>query len=176
MSTQTHRKPLIALAMGDPAGISPELTARLVASEEVRGRADLLVIGDRRIFDAGARIAGVSPDIKTMTADTNQNAVDGVVFVDLAHLDPKDVERGVASQAGGRFALSNYRHALTLARNGQADAVCFTPFNKKAMRLARESYDDEIAFSAEGVGLERPASEFNVLEKLWNARVTSHTP
>ena len=67
MSTQTHHKPLIALAMGDPAGISPELTARLVASDEVRGRANLLVIGDRRVFDAGARIAGVSPDIKTVT-------------------------------------------------------------------------------------------------------------
>jgi len=52
--------------------------------------------------------------------------------------------------------------------------VCFTPFNKKAMRLARSGYDDEIAFSAEVVGLQTPASEFNVLDKLWNARVTSH--
>src|SRR5262249_60577956 len=53
-------------------------------------------------------------------------------------------------------------------------AVCFTPFNKKAMRLARPTYDDEIAFSAEVVGLEGSASEFNILDKLWNARVTSH--
>src|SRR5258708_12013785 len=42
------------------------------------------------------------------------------------------------------------------------------------MRLARLSYDDEIAFSAEVVGLEGAASEFNILNKLWNARVTSH--
>src|SRR5262249_14079227 len=83
---------------------------------------------------------------------------------------------GVASEDGGSFALANYRHALALARSGQADAVCFTPFNKKAMRLARESYDDEIAFSAEVVGLDAPAGEFNVLDRLWNARVTSHIP
>jgi 4-hydroxythreonine-4-phosphate dehydrogenase len=44
------------------------------------------------------------------------------------------------------------------------------------MRLARPFYDDEIAFSAEVVGLESPASEFNILDKLWNARVTSHIP
>jgi len=44
------------------------------------------------------------------------------------------------------------------------------------MRLARPSYDDEIAYSAEVVGLESSASEFNILEKLWNARVTSHIP
>jgi 4-hydroxythreonine-4-phosphate dehydrogenase len=44
------------------------------------------------------------------------------------------------------------------------------------MRLARAEYDDEIAFSAEVVGLKTPASEFNVLDRLWNARVTSHIP
>src|SRR5207253_10482254 len=64
--------------------------------------------------------------------------------------------------------------ALTMARDGRADAVCFTPFNKSAMRLAHPSYDDEIGFSAEIVGQDGPASEFNVLDRLWNARVTSH--
>ena len=44
------------------------------------------------------------------------------------------------------------------------------------MRLARSDYDDEIAFSAEVVGVRTPASEFNVLGELWNARVTSHIP
>jgi 4-hydroxythreonine-4-phosphate dehydrogenase len=174
MSTQPRRKPVIALAMGDPAGISPELTAKLAALEDVREAAALIVIGDRRVFDQGARVAGVTPELSTIAPDANLAVIDGAVFMDLAHLDPASIERGVASKAGGDFALANYRHALTLARNGQADAVCFTPFNKKAMRLARDDYDDEIAFSAEVVGVTTPASEFNVLDKLWNARVTSH--
>jgi 4-hydroxythreonine-4-phosphate dehydrogenase len=174
MNGLSRRKPIIALAMGDPAGISAELTARLAALEEVCQAADLIVIGDRRVFDAGARVAGVRPELETVAPDANLAMADGAVFVDLAHLDPATIECGVASKAGGDFALANYRHALTLARNGQADAVCFTPFNKKAMRLARGDYDDEIAFSAEVVGLTTPASEFNVLGKLWNARVTSH--
>ena len=174
MSVQPRRKPVIALAMGDPAGISPELTAKVAALRDVRQAATLIVIGDRRVFDEGARVAGITPELKTVSPDDNLGTADGAVFMDLAHLDPNSVERGVASQAGGEFALANYRHALTLARNGQADAVCFTPFNKKAMRLARGDYDDEIAFSAEVVGLTTPASEFNVLGKLWNARVTSH--
>jgi 4-hydroxythreonine-4-phosphate dehydrogenase len=174
MNGLSRRKPIIALAMGDPAGISAELTAKLAALEEVCQASDLIVVGDRRVFDEGARVAGVKPDLKTVAPDANLAMADGAVFIDLAHLDPATIERGVASKAGGDFALANYRHALTLARNGQADAVCFTPFNKKAMRLARGDYDDEIAFSAEVVGLTTPASEFNVLGKLWNARVTSH--
>jgi 4-hydroxythreonine-4-phosphate dehydrogenase len=168
-------RPVIALAMGDPAGISPELTAKLAASGEVRAAARLVVIGDRRVFDKGARIAVVRPAIRTIEPDDELQAMDDEpLFVDLRHLDPAAIERGVACREGGTFALANYRHALTLARDGKADAVCFTPFNKRAMRLERASYDDEIAFSAEVVGLTTPASEFNILDRLWNARVTSH--
>jgi len=170
-------KPVIALAMGDPAGISPELTAKSVALDEVDSRARLIVVGDRRVFDEGARIAGVKTDIKTVTPAPTVEPHDGEpIFVDLANLNPASISRSVAARQGGQFALENYRYALELARDGHVDAVCFTPFNKKAMRLARPSYDDEIAYSAEVVGLESSASEFNILKKLWNARVTSHIP
>ncbi|MBR0775383.1 4-hydroxythreonine-4-phosphate dehydrogenase PdxA [Bradyrhizobium diazoefficiens] len=170
-------KPIIALAMGDPAGISPELTAKLVALDEVRRRGRIVVIGDRRVFDEGARVAGVTPELTAVEqgADFDEQPGD-VLFLDLGHLDPARVERGVASLAGGQFALANYKRALEFGRDGRVDAVCFTPFNKAAMRLARSDYDDEIAFSAEVVGLRTPASEFNVLGELWNARVTSHIP
>ena len=168
-------KPIIALAMGDPAGISPELTAKLLAVDEVAAKARLVVIGDRRVLDDGAKVAAVKLDLVNVLPGANIAGGDGPpVFIDLGHLDPASVARSVATVEGGRFALTNYRHALTMARDGRADAVCFTPFNKSAMRLAHPSYDDEIGFSAEIVGLDGPASEFNVLDRLWNARVTSH--
>ena len=156
------QKPVIALAMGDPAGISPELTAKVVALEEVREAARIVVIGDRRVFDEGARIA--------------KAAVAELEFQDLKHLDPSTIQRGVASKAGGASALANYRHALRMVAEGKADAVCFTPFNKQAMKLADPSYEDEIGFTAGVIGFKGVATEFNVLDKLWNARVTSHIP
>ena len=156
------QKPVIALAMGDPAGISPELTAKVVALEEVRAAARIVVIGDRRVFDEGARIA--------------KAAVPELEFQDLKHLDPSTIQRGVASKAGGASALANYRHALRMVAEGKADAVCFTPFNKQAMKLADPSYEDEIGFTAGVIGFKGVATEFNVLDKLWNARVTSHIP
>jgi 4-hydroxythreonine-4-phosphate dehydrogenase len=155
-------KPVIALAIGDPAGVSPELTAKAVALDEVRAAARVIVIGDRRVFDEGARIAG----IRKMDCE----------FVDLKHLDPATIERGVAARAGGQSALANYRQALRMVAEAKADAVCFTPFNKQAMRLADPSYDDEIGFTAGAIGFKGVATEFNVLDKLWNARVTSHIP
>jgi 4-hydroxythreonine-4-phosphate dehydrogenase len=168
-------KPTIALAMGDPAGISPELTARLLALDEVAAKARLVVIGDRRVLDDGARVAAVELDVKDVSAEADLSKLEhGPAFIDLGRLDPASIRRSTATAEGGHFALANYRLALTLARDGRVDAVCFTPFNKKAMRLARPAYDDEISFSADVVGLDGPASEFNILDRLWNARVTSH--
>jgi 4-hydroxythreonine-4-phosphate dehydrogenase len=155
-------KPVIALAMGDPCGISPELTAKVVALDEIRKAARVVVIGDRRVFDEGAKLAGRS-------AEPDE-------FVDLKHLDPATIRRGVASKAGGASALANYRHALRMAADGKADAVCFTPFNKQAMRLAHPPYEDEIGFTSGVLGFNGAATEFNILEGLWNARVTSHIP
>jgi len=63
-----------------------------------------------------------------------------------------------------------------MAADGKADAVCFTPFNKQAMRLAEPTYDDEILFTSNVLGFKGLATEFNVLDNLWNARVTSHIP
>jgi 4-hydroxythreonine-4-phosphate dehydrogenase len=155
-------KPVIALAMGDPCGISPELTAKVVSLDEVRKAARVVVIGDRRVFDEGERVA------RTKVSDLE--------FQDLKHLDPATIQRGVASKAGGASALANYRHALRMAADGKADAVCFTPFNKQAMRLAHPPYEDEIGFTSDVIGFKGAATEFNILEGLWNARVTSHIP
>ena len=174
MSTATT--PLIALAMGDPAGISPELTAKVAALADLRADARLAIIGDIRVFDAGAKIAGVAPDLVRIGAHDAIPATDRPVFVDLRHLDPATIERGVPSRAGGAFALANYRHALQCAARGEAAAVCFTPFNKQSMRMAEASYEDEIGFTAGVLGVTGPATEFNILEGLWNARVTSHVP
>ena len=162
MDSASRARPVIALAMGDPCGISPELTAKVVALEEVRNAAQVVVIGDRRVFDDGAKTAGIE--------------VQDVEFRDLKHLDPATVKRGVASREGGASALANYRQALRMAADGKAEAVCFTPFNKQAMRLAHPPYEDEIGFTSGVLGFKGAATEFNILEGLWNARVTSHIP
>jgi 4-hydroxythreonine-4-phosphate dehydrogenase len=170
-------RPLVALAMGDPAGISPELTAMLLALPETRESAAITVFGDRRILEKGAREAGVTLDLDIVEPDAVRRATgDRHVLVDLQNCAPETVTRGEATLAGGTFATQNFRAALEMAHRGEADAVCFTPFNKKAMRYAYEGYDDEIRFVVDVTGFTGKVREFNVLERVWNARVTSHIP
>jgi 4-hydroxythreonine-4-phosphate dehydrogenase len=155
-------KPTIALAIGDAAGISPELTAKVLALKDVRDAARIVVVGDRRIYADGERAARASaaPDD----------------FVEIEHSNADAIQRGVPTKANGESALENYRTALRMVAGGKADAVCFTPFNKQAMRMAEPTYDDEILFTSNVLGFKGLATEFNVLDDLWNARVTSHIP
>jgi 4-hydroxythreonine-4-phosphate dehydrogenase len=174
---KTQIRPRIALAMGDPAGISPELTAKLLVDREVTSAGQLLVIGDSRVLAEGARVARVALDIDRVDAeDQIPEAHDRPILLDLGHLDPKDIPVGEISVAGGRFAIENFKKALTLAVTKRADVVAFTPFNKAAMRLAHPRYEDEIVFISEMLKFDGIASEFNILPDLWNARVTSHVP
>jgi 4-hydroxythreonine-4-phosphate dehydrogenase len=175
-TTKTAALPVIVLAIGDPAGVGPELAAKLVADPDVRAAMSLVVVGDRRVLERGASDSGVILDIDIRGPNESIASAGKPVLIDLGNLDPATIDRGVASEAGGRATLANFSTCLRLAAAGKADAVCFTPFNKAAMRLSHPPYDDEIGYTSEVLGLDCPASEFNILEGLWNARVTSHVP
>src|SRR5690606_16913631 len=127
LMTVTGAEPsVIALAMGDPAGVSPELTARLLALPDVRKEAHIIVFGDRRILVEVAYIAGVKLYLQDANLENAPNMpVSKHVFVDLKNLDPKDVVRSEATLIGGTFATQNFRTALKFANAGHAQAVCF---------------------------------------------------
>jgi 4-hydroxythreonine-4-phosphate dehydrogenase len=66
---------------------------------------------------------------------------------------------------------------LDLGAERRVDAVCYTPFNKSAMRKSYSNYEDEVSFSAEHLGLPvTDIAEFNIQPRVWSARVTSHVP
>lgn len=165
-----------ALAIGDAGGIGPELAAKLLAHPEMAAQ-DVAVIGDARILALGATQAGVALDVPTIgPADAAAGLPAGHVLVDLANCTPEGLAIGRSSAAAGAASVGNFAAALRLAGAGHADAVMFTPFNKHAMRLARPGYVDEIGFIDAVLASARSGREFNVLDEVWNARVTSHIP
>lgn len=166
-----NERPLIALALGDPSGVGLELAVKALADEETTSGADFLLIGDRRHLDQGRAQAGLELDVPD-----HDGSAQPVSFLDLAHADVEAIAVGEASAAGGAVACANFRTALQLADAGGADAVCFTPFNKAAMRMSEPDYVDEIGFVQRAIGTDAVGSEFNVLDEVWNARVTSHVP
>ena len=61
-----------------------------------------------------------------------------------------------------------------MVQAGEADALCFAPLNKGAMRLGGMHQEDEMRWFAQQLEHTGACGEFNVLGDLWTARVTSH--
>lgn len=166
----------IALAIGDAGGVGPELAAKLLADPAMADN-DIVVVGDTSVLQMGAKHAGLSLDLLAVAADkVGADLPSGHVMVDLRNVAAEGVTLGQSSADAGAASLQNFAAVLRLAQAGLADAVMFTPFNKHSMRLARPAYVDEIGFIDRVLDTDRSGREFNVLEEVWNARVTSHIP
>jgi 4-hydroxythreonine-4-phosphate dehydrogenase len=168
-------KPRIGLVFGDPCGIGPELIAKLLAHDDVRQRADILVVGDAWLFHQGEQCAGVSVDVQMADTLEQVEFVPGQpVFLRLYTVSPQEVRVSEALPAGGRSVLTALKHVLGLARQGVIDAIMFAPLNKQAMHLAGYGFEDELRWFAHELDYTGTCSEFNILEALWTSRVTSH--
>ena len=169
-------RPRIAHVVGCPAGIAPELSARILADAQLHAQARIVAIGDARILARGARTAGVRLDLETIGETDALPEGEGPVLIDVKRIDPDEVRVGELARPHGVAAMANFERAVALAREGAVDAVTFSPFNKASMRLAHPSYEDEVVFLNEALDFKGVAQEFNILPGLWNARVTSHVP
>ncbi len=170
-------KPRIGVLLGDPNGVGPEMAVKLLAEEDVRERAEIVVIGDEQVFRMAERVAGTAVSIRTIgdipEVDWNQNALP---FLDVPSIKPDEITPGKATAAGGRCCLQSLSVALELAKTDRIDGFCFAPLNKYALKLGGCPVADEHIFFARELNFNGPFCEHNVLGDLWTTRVTSHIP
>ncbi|MEY2875962.1 MAG: hypothetical protein RLZZ373_3333 [Pseudomonadota bacterium] len=171
--------PVVALTLGDPAGIGPELIARLLARPQTTAQANIVLVGDRWLWDEGQRIAGTAVELAPVASfdevrgrpDTTRPA-----FLAMDTVQPGQVQRGQAQAAGGASVLRVLDRCMDAARAGQIDAITFAPLNKHAMKQGGLRHDDELHHFAEYLGVTGYFCEFNTLRGLWTSRISSHVP
>ncbi|KVN66516.1 4-hydroxythreonine-4-phosphate dehydrogenase PdxA [Burkholderia stagnalis] len=171
--------PVVALTLGDPAGIGPELIAKLLARPDATSRANLVLIGDRWLWEAGQRVAGVRVELEpvaSLAAVRERPSCARPAFVAVDTVDPAQVTASQAGAAGGRSVLDVLNRCMDAARAGDVDAICFAPLNKHAMKLGGLRHEDELHHFAEYLGVTGYFCEFNTLGELWTARISSHIP
>ncbi len=167
-------KPRIGIIPGDPSGIGPELIARLLTSEGVSEAADILLIGDRHVFETGQTVAGETYDLTPVDVLGDWTQAPAFALHEMETIAPDEVRVAEVTEAGGASVLRTLDSALELTRSGVIDAIVFGPFNKAAMHLAGLGHDDELHYMAEKLGVTNYISELNTLDGMWTSRVTSH--
>jgi 4-hydroxythreonine-4-phosphate dehydrogenase len=130
-------RPIVAVTMGDPAGVGPEVVARALVQGQVWECCRPLVVGDTRTLKRAAVLAQAALVPRRITnpaeARFDPNAPD--VF-DLDHVDVTEVRPGEVSAVAGRAAVAYIEQATQLALSGQVDALSTGPINKAAIQAA----------------------------------------
>ena len=135
--------PVIAITMGDAAGIGPEVIMKALADPAARALCRPLVVGDAaRLREAGARAGGAAARLEVRPVAGPEEGRYAVGAVDCIDLDliPPGLPWGQLSAPAGEAAFQFVRAATELAVAGRVDAICTAPLNKEALHLAGHRY------------------------------------
>jgi 4-phospho-D-threonate 3-dehydrogenase / 4-phospho-D-erythronate 3-dehydrogenase len=166
-------RPIIAITMGDPSGIGPEIVMRSLAHREVYASCRPLVVGDAgRLRQVGA-IVGSTLDLRVVSGDSAALFQPGTVdLVDLG-LVPPDLPFGRISAVAGEAAYRYIERACRMAVAGDADAICTAPISKEALQAAGHRYPGHTELLADLTGTPE-VSMMLTAPKLRVIHVTTH--
>jgi 4-hydroxythreonine-4-phosphate dehydrogenase len=152
------QKPIVAITMGDAAGIGPEITAKALAEPELRTWCVPLVLGDLGVMRDAAAAAGRDLRFTVVRSPAECPAGgDEIAFLDYANVDRSRLQMGVMDPALGEAAVHYTRRAARLAMADEIQAIVSAPLNKEAMRAAGHHYEGATAIFAEEAGVKRHA-------------------
>lgn len=129
--------PLVAVTMGDPAGVGPEVTLKALLREEVWRVARPLIIGDARVLEEVSQRLEIPLQIDTLRSveeATFENP--SAQVLDLANVELDGLSPGKVSPMCGHAAVAYIDKALDLALSGNVSAIATGPINKSALRAA----------------------------------------
>jgi len=172
----TNKKRNIAILLGDPSGIGPELVSKLLSQNEL-DQANIIVIGEKNILENGNKITGNSHNLNFVEKFEEINFEKGnKFFLDISKDKNINYKLSECSAESGETVLNALNYALDLTKSNKIHAINFAPYNKTSMKLAGSKYEDELHLMADKLEVKDYFCEFNVVDNFWTARVTSHMP
>lgn len=128
--------PRLALTMGDPAGIGPEVAIKAIGSISAQMRRKIVVIGDR------SALANLKKSKRLLRSyETGSLPPRGYsAFIDLNILPPSGIRLGKTSSKGGRASFAYIEKGVELCNNSELDGIITAPINKTALSLAGIRY------------------------------------
>lgn len=128
-------RPFIAVPIGDPAGIGPEIVVKAVASEEIKNIARCIIIGDCNVIANALKITNTDINICRIekTEDYKDNHLN---IIPIDNVDFADLRIGEVSAMCGKAAYEYIEKSIDLAMKKQVAAVATPPINKESLKAA----------------------------------------
>ena len=131
-----REKPIIAITMGDAAGIGPEVVVKALCSEQIYSICRPLVVGDATIMQEMIASVNMPVELRSVKAADAAGEFGTIDLLDLHNLKPRDVIPGRISAACGKAAMEYVSEAARLAQERIVKAVVTAPINKEATSKA----------------------------------------
>ena len=134
-------KPIIAVTMGDPAGIGPEIVAKSIADKATYDVARCIVIGDKKVMEKAIEIVGADLKVNVVESPADGDYSYGVLnMIDLDNIDMGMFEYGKINAMCGQAAFDYIKKSIEITMDKQADAVATTPINKESLHAAEVDF------------------------------------
>ena len=156
-------KPKIAIPIGDPAGIGPEISVKALKNKQVYERAICIAIGDKQIIENAMKIVGSFQKLHII--ENPKEAVDDGNILNVINISNIDMEKfsfGKVNPMCGRAAYEYIEQAIKLAMDREVDAVTTITINKEAIKLAGVPYIGHTEIFGALTGTEDPLTLFEV--------------
>ncbi len=133
----TEERPVIAITMGDAAGIGPEIIVKALSVEQIYSLCRPLVVGESIVMREAMKLVNKPLKLHSVnTVDDLQGQFGTLDLLDLRNLDKNEIIAGQICRACGRAAIEYVIRATQLALEGQVRAIVTAPINKEAVRQA----------------------------------------
>jgi len=169
-------KPILGILLGEATGIGPEIIAKLCAANKLHAHCRPVLIGDARVLEMGKKIAGVDFPVEIIEEVSQAKWDKAFPMLDQKNFDPTNLILGEINKLSGKVTGDMLVSAVKLTKQGLIDGFVYAPLHKAALKHGGHNFEDEQKLIAHYLEWNKPASEMNVLNNLWTARVTSHIP
>lgn len=157
------KRPLIAIPMGDPAGVGPEIAAMAVASGKIAEHARCIIVGDRKIIKKAMEVCGLNMQIHVVESPEQGRYEENTLnLIDLDNVREEEFVYGKISGMCGRAAYKYIEKSIALANLNLVDAVATTPINKESLKEGGVDYIGHTEIFGALTGTKDPLTMFEV--------------
>lgn len=161
--TTTNERAIIAIPMGDPAGIGPEITMKSLTKKEIYDVCKPLVIGDADVIKKAIEIVKADLVVNEVSSPAEGKYELGTVdVINLNNIDINKLEYGQVSAQCGQGAFEYIKKAVELAMAGEVKALATTPINKESLKAAKVPYIGHTEMLEDLAGSHDPLTMFEV--------------
>lgn len=130
-------KPIIAITLGDPAGIGPEIVVKSLANPDIYEVCHPIVVGDSAVIKQALTLCHQSLEINVVEKpNAGKYELGYLDLIDLQNIDISQLHKGTIQASCGKAAYEYIEMAVKLAMAGEVNALATTPINKESLRAA----------------------------------------